>query len=83
MVGIKDSSKEEAIKNFLNSFEIIKIDNQVADLAIVARKKYKLKIPDALILASAQASSAILVSRNTKDFSQEIPIVRIPYELFF
>lgn len=39
-----------------------------------------MKLLDALILATAQTSGAILVTRNTEDFP-EMPGVRVPYKL--
>ncbi|MBP7189751.1 MAG: PIN domain-containing protein [Rickettsiaceae bacterium] len=81
LVGVGDSNKIESIKDYLLSLNIVHIDQEIADLAIEARKSYKLKIPDALVLASAQKVSAILVTRDKKDFSTSIPIVRIPYSI--
>jgi predicted nucleic acid-binding protein len=45
------------------------------------RQKHRVKLPDAIVWASAQAHSLLLVSRNTKDFSADYPGVRVPYEL--
>ena len=41
----------------------------------------RLKLPDAYVLATAQVSGAILITRNTKDFPAEMPGIRIPYTL--
>jgi predicted nucleic acid-binding protein len=79
LVGLQVVEEIEAIKKFLHRFSIIEIDLQLANLAAVIRKKYKLKIGDSLILASAEHSQCLLVTRDTKDFSQTLPIVRIPY----
>ncbi len=49
--------------------------------AVQIRKTARIKLPDALIWASAQAHSMLLVTRNTKDFSASEPGVRIPYQL--
>ena len=35
----------------------------------------------AIILASAQSSGRILVTRNTVDFPAEMPGIRVPYKL--
>jgi len=42
---------------------------------------YGMRLPDALIWASAQHESALLVSRNTRDFPADAPGVRVPYQL--
>jgi len=80
LVGLKAEDEVLAqIKSFLHSFNIIMVNTAIADLSIIARKTYRLKIPDAIILATAQSLDALLITRNTKDFSTENPIVRVPY----
>ena len=81
LVGLNDEKIIRSVKDFLNSFTIITVNQQIADLSVLARRKHKLKIPDAIIFATAQSLDALLVTRNTKDFSQTIPIVRVPYNL--
>jgi predicted nucleic acid-binding protein len=81
LVGIKEHTHFDRAKDYLLSFNVVYIDQDISDLAIQARKKYKLKIADALILASAQKINAILVTRDINDFNLSIPIVREPYKL--
>ncbi|MBM3886361.1 type II toxin-antitoxin system VapC family toxin [Candidatus Dependentiae bacterium] len=81
LVGLHDKSVIESVKNFLNSLHIVPVNQKIADLSVIARKKYKLKVPDAIIFATAQSLDALLITRNTKDFPPSIPIVRIPYNL--
>jgi predicted nucleic acid-binding protein len=38
-----------------------------------------MRLPDAIIWATAQVNDALLVSRNTKDFKEEWGGIRIPY----
>jgi predicted nucleic acid-binding protein len=40
----------------------------VVDYTIEIRKKYKTKLPDAIIAATALANDLILISRNVVDF---------------
>jgi predicted nucleic acid-binding protein len=70
---------ETATRTFLNSFEIIPLDNPVAERAIAFRKASKSKLPDAIIWASAHVNGLLLVTRNTKDFPASDPGVRMPY----
>jgi predicted nucleic acid-binding protein len=44
------------------------------------RKQFRLKLPDAIILASADCEGCILVTRNTTDIDPRDPRVRIPYD---
>jgi predicted nucleic acid-binding protein len=65
-------------------FEIIHIDSAIIDIAARIRSdsirmRAKLSLPDAIILATAQACGLTIVTRNKKDFKG--PNVRIPYEL--
>ena len=47
--------------------------------AALRRERPRLKLADAVILASAQFNQRILVTRNTKDFPASTPGVRVPY----
>ena len=71
---------EADIRAWLGSFDVIALDNAVADRAIEIRKARRIRLPDAIVWASAQVNSMILVSRNTKDFPESAPDVRVPYQ---
>jgi hypothetical protein len=45
------------------------------------RQQRRIRLPDAIIWASAQEYSLLLVSRNTKDFPANEPGVRVPYKI--
>jgi predicted nucleic acid-binding protein len=49
--------------------------------AALRRERPRLKLPDAIILATAQTRGRVLVTRNTKDFPAEMPGIRVPYVL--
>jgi hypothetical protein len=42
---------------------------------------YRVRVPDAIIWATARTRQALLITRNKKDFPSEDPAVRIPYSL--
>lgn len=81
MVGAKNATEENAIQGFLGTFEILELSAEIAREAISIRKQFRLKIPDAIVYASARTQGCILVSRNTKDLKQEWPDLRIPYQI--
>ena len=83
LVGLNNNDEHivNNIKNFLDTFDLIMVNQKIADLAILARREYKLKIPDAIIFATAQSIDALLITRNSKDFLPSNPLVRIPYNL--
>lgn len=60
--------QEKKVKKLLNTFEIIEIDKEIAEKSIYNFRKKKIKIPDNLILSTAQNLNLELVTRNTKDF---------------
>ncbi|MDR0780933.1 MAG: type II toxin-antitoxin system VapC family toxin [Pseudomonadales bacterium] len=72
---------EGAIRAWLDAFEVIALDAAIANRAVAIRKAKRLRLPDAIVWASAQVHSLLLVSRNTKDFPADEPGVRVPYKL--
>jgi predicted nucleic acid-binding protein len=72
---------QEGTRAFLSAFELIDLTRAVAEHAVRLRRDYRIKLPDAIIWASAVARSALLVSRDEKAFPQDDPGVRIPYRL--
>ena len=81
LVGIQEEALISPIKAFLQQFLVIAVDSDIAERAIRIRKQLKLKVPDAIILATAEAGGYILVTRNSRDFKPTYPGVTIPYQL--
>jgi predicted nucleic acid-binding protein len=79
LAGAKQN-EEEATRRFLGRFELVPLTDDVADEAIRLRREARMKLPDAIILATAVAQDWLLVTRNTKDF-REGRHIRIPYRL--
>lgn len=48
----------------MNDVNILELTNNVADICIDLRKKYKIKLPDAIIAATALSMDLILITRN-------------------
>lgn len=80
MVGAKPE-EEPAIRQFLARFALIPLNTSIAERAVEIRRATKTRLPDAIIRASAELEHALLVSRNTKDFPEGEPWVRVPYRL--
>src|SRR5580658_11028618 len=74
VLGFPNLSEQEetAIRRLLNEFEEVAITNAVVERAIQIRKSVRIKIPDALIAASADTGQAVVITRNTDDF-QRVP----------
>jgi predicted nucleic acid-binding protein len=74
-----DGSRAEA---YLNHFRVIEVTEEIARQSAVLRsQRRRLKALDAVVLASAQVTGRVLVTRNTKDFPSEMPGIRVPYTL--
>ena len=83
LVGVGQHQPEQArhvTRAFLDGFECVELDEAVAERAVELRQSFKLRLPDAVIWASAQVEDAVLVTRNTRDFPGDAVDVRVPYE---
>jgi predicted nucleic acid-binding protein len=72
---------EVPIRSWLSGFEVVHLGVAIAEGAISIRQKKRIKLPDAIVWASAQTNNALLVTRNTKDFPASEPGVRVPYHV--
>ncbi len=82
MVGAQVHPNEEsACRRFLDSFRVLPITLSVATRAVGLRRMHRLKLPDAIIWASAQEEGCLLVTRNTKDFPASDASVRFHYRV--
>ena len=68
LLGYKNVSK--ATVELVVLATIFELDNAVSNATIEIRKKHKIKMPDAIIAATALVHDLIIVTRNTKDFAQ-------------
>ncbi len=80
MVGA-DTDLIEPTRLFLEGFKVVALDDEIAQRAVELRRAHRIKLPDAVIWATAQTSERLLVTRNTKDFPPDDPGVREPYTL--
>jgi len=79
LAGARSDAEENVIDLFLRDFRVVEITRAVARQAVEIRKTHRIRLPDALIWASAISESALLVTRNTKDFPVDDPGIRVPY----
>ncbi len=79
LIGAQTVAEERLRLKFLAEFETVELNAAIAQEAVKLRRRLRLKLPDAIILASARVSESILVTRNHRDFSRNDPAVRIPY----
>ena len=81
LVGAAEGEEESEIREFLHRFQLHPVDEGIAERAVEIRRREKIRLPDAIIWATAQHLGMLLVTRNTRDFPGNHPGVRIPYTL--
>lgn len=83
MVGVKHTSDEDVARQFLAQFEIHELTPEIAEAAVTLRRHHlpKLRLPDAIILASARRLGCRLTTRNTRDFPAESADAHLPYQI--
>ena len=64
------SNVEQVLIDLVSFAVIYHIDDEIIDKTIELRKKYKIKLPDAIIAATAITNEFILISHNFKDFQK-------------
>ena len=73
-----DHERQQITRRFLERFAQLPVSGAVAELAAAIRAQRGIKLPDAIIEATAQVENRLLVTRNVKDF-KNIPGVIFPY----
>ncbi len=69
-LGFKEHTRESYSKSmsFLEYANIINLNDQIVDRVIVLKRKHSVKLPDAIIAATAIVNKLTLVTRNENDF---------------
>jgi len=81
LTGIEEKDKTKIIP-LLDQYQLLIVDEPIADLAAELRREHGWKLPDAFQAAIAQHHKIILTTRNLKDFDpSKHDFVEIPYEL--
>ena len=78
ILGYPDLSadQQERFGALLSLFSEVSVSREVVDITIDIRKNKRIKIPDAIIAASALYMDAVLFTRNEEDF-KDIPDLKI------
>ncbi len=59
----------ELLHGFINDIEVVELEQQIKLKTAYIRKKYKLKLPDAIIASTAIVYGFTLITRNVTDFN--------------
>jgi len=79
LIGAETPEEERACRDFLSTCTVHQLSVEVASEAVQLRKQFRVRLPDAIVWATARLNSCLLVTRNSKHFSETEPGVRIPY----
>jgi predicted nucleic acid-binding protein len=76
-----NNSEIEFLKKFVSFSIVHDLNIKLVNTTIEIRKMYNIKLPDAVIAATAIVHNLVLVTRNTKDFQniQNLKVVN-PYD---
>ena len=80
LVGCRDG-EAEAVTGWLEAFPRWPLDQAVAKETVGIRQAHELKVPDAIILATARCHGLTLATRNVRDFPLTLDGVVHPYSL--
>ena len=64
-----NSKEENFVKELVSMFNVRFIDQEIAENVIDIRKQYRIKLPDAIIAATANTDDLCLVTRNIEDYT--------------
>ena len=72
LLGNKNLEQQEqnALESFVNSAFVYNLDEEIILETISIRKKYGIKLPDAIIAATCLANNCKLITNNQKDFDK-------------
>jgi predicted nucleic acid-binding protein len=66
--SFQNQNEEKEVTEFCEMFERVFLTKEVEEQTILIRKSNKIKLPDAIIAATAMVYSLTLVTHNTNDF---------------
>ncbi len=81
LAGAQTAEEEALLRDFLHGFLMLPVTSEVAERAVQLRREHRIRLPDAIIWASAQVRDCLFVTRNTRDFPVDDPGVRVPYHI--
>lgn len=78
---MESEDNDETTREFLDNFTIIDLNKEIAEISISIRKEHKIKLPDAIIWATAKYCNGLLITRNTKDFPIHASDIKVSYNI--
>lgn len=79
LVGLKSEAQIRAANTVIEAlFEIVHTDSAICHETANLRRQKRLKLPDALIYATARCGQGVLITRNKKDFDAYAADIYVP-----
>jgi len=67
-------SEEKITRTFVDASTVFGLDNDIVNKTIVLRKLHPIKLPDAIIAATAIVFNLVLITRNMSDFESIVSL---------
>ena len=80
LVGVPADARADVEAFLADRCDVVPIDQEIARHAVVFRADRRLKLLDAIVLATAFSRNQVLVTRDS-GFKAGDPLVRIPYHI--
>ncbi|MDB4921373.1 type II toxin-antitoxin system VapC family toxin [Mucilaginibacter sp.] len=64
----QNSAEHDLLLNICNELKVISLSDEIAEATINLRRNYRIKLPDAIIYATALVENVPLLTNNIKDF---------------
>ncbi len=77
LTGVREEN-EAATRELLSNFQLVSLESGIMERTVLIRRSMRLKLPDAIIYASALATGRTLVTYNIRDFPLGTPSVFCP-----
>jgi predicted nucleic acid-binding protein len=83
VLGFNTSDENyKLLADFMNDATVLDLSSNVVDECINIRRKYKIRLPDAIIAATSLVYDLVLISRNISDFGDVHDLQLVdPYSL--
>jgi len=77
---VRDASLSAQARAFVNYAHVHPLDHPVAEATIALRQRHRIKVPDAIIAATALVHGLTVVTQNMKDFN-DLGVQLLPIRL--
>lgn len=68
--SIQANDEQKIIETFISNSSVLALTEEIANQTILLRKSQRIKLPDAIIAATALVHNLTLISRNETDFKK-------------